>query len=705
MRAEPLGPAFSWLGIPVALGLLVLLLAPSTVWYDSGELAAAAAHLGVPHPTGFPLFNLSGHLFTLLPIGPLALRIHLVGATAGVMAVWLWLNCLNSGEGPFSSQPLWVVGACAAAAIALPLLGPAPLQHVRAAEVYPLTWLVVVVALVIWQRDRRGQQLPALLVMCGLATLIHVEAVLICGSLTGLSVLELLRRRALSTRMLLVGGLACLLAVAGLAYLPLAAWRMPALNWGDVRSPEGLWRHLSAASIRQAYADHMGAPALTDTLAVLADQTRRHVGWLALPAGLGAVLAWRRQRRALLATGLVIGIDVAYSLFLNPMGLRDSQVGLLLFIGSLVLAVRGLLGAAALAGAAGAGARRALRTLVPILLIVLAGQAAATALAHSPRVDLEAGGRMADRLFRDVPARALLVTSSDHASAACVWLQAAEGVRPDSPCIPGVFTRDWRMLDLLAIQTGEQGFADVARVVEAGGSTRAGLAAWLRPIADKRPLRWELGLAAEERFLGAHLLAGFPWQSVTPRPSDHKAQAHAATAALEAMVDHCREAPPRSCRPGAPLSTWLAHHANVLAARLMAAGRPAAGPLLMAATQWAPDDPKVLNNLAVFLIGRGQPAAALAACERALASQRDYHRAHRTAARASLLLGRSQQALGHARAYIMSGQLSEEKRRWLDGLSRLTADRALGTRLRGLLPEPPPTTRPEPGGLKPRGPQ
>jgi hypothetical protein len=43
-------------------------LAP-TVWFiDSGELSAVASTLGIAHPTGYPLFTLVGHLFTLLPI-------------------------------------------------------------------------------------------------------------------------------------------------------------------------------------------------------------------------------------------------------------------------------------------------------------------------------------------------------------------------------------------------------------------------------------------------------------------------------------------------------------------------------------------------------------------------------------------------------------------------------------------------------------
>lgn len=51
----------------IAFSVYLATLAP-TVWFiDSGELAAVASTLGVAHPTGYPLFTIIGHVFTLLP--------------------------------------------------------------------------------------------------------------------------------------------------------------------------------------------------------------------------------------------------------------------------------------------------------------------------------------------------------------------------------------------------------------------------------------------------------------------------------------------------------------------------------------------------------------------------------------------------------------------------------------------------------------
>jgi hypothetical protein len=76
-----------------ALAVLVALLlfgvyaagaAPTIYVGDSGELVAAVATLGIPHPSGYPLYVLLGKLWTLaVPVGSIAYRMSLFSAATG----------------------------------------------------------------------------------------------------------------------------------------------------------------------------------------------------------------------------------------------------------------------------------------------------------------------------------------------------------------------------------------------------------------------------------------------------------------------------------------------------------------------------------------------------------------------------------------------------------------------------------------------
>src|SRR6266581_4146523 len=70
----------------IALAVYVGTLAPTVTFVDSGELIVAAKNLGVAHPPGTPFYVPLAHLFTLLPIGNLALRVNFASALFAALA-------------------------------------------------------------------------------------------------------------------------------------------------------------------------------------------------------------------------------------------------------------------------------------------------------------------------------------------------------------------------------------------------------------------------------------------------------------------------------------------------------------------------------------------------------------------------------------------------------------------------------------------
>jgi cytochrome c-type biogenesis protein CcmH/NrfG len=60
---------------------------PNVGLLDSGEFIAAAQHLGVPHPTGYPLWTLLAWFFQLLPLGNAAWEVNIFSGFCGALAV------------------------------------------------------------------------------------------------------------------------------------------------------------------------------------------------------------------------------------------------------------------------------------------------------------------------------------------------------------------------------------------------------------------------------------------------------------------------------------------------------------------------------------------------------------------------------------------------------------------------------------------
>src|SRR5918999_4528143 len=70
---------------------------------DDGLFVLSSYSRGVEHPPGYPLFTLVGHLFTYLPFGSVAYRVHLASAFFGALsgaAAWLCARALVPGRLP-----------------------------------------------------------------------------------------------------------------------------------------------------------------------------------------------------------------------------------------------------------------------------------------------------------------------------------------------------------------------------------------------------------------------------------------------------------------------------------------------------------------------------------------------------------------------------------------------------------------------------
>jgi hypothetical protein len=109
---------------------------------DSAEFVLASATLGIPHPTGYPLYTLLGKLFASLPFGTIPARVNFMSAFFAALALALFFQLVR-GE---LARRGAAASAWPAAFLAMVVLGTFPpfWRQALVAEAYTLKCAIAV---------------------------------------------------------------------------------------------------------------------------------------------------------------------------------------------------------------------------------------------------------------------------------------------------------------------------------------------------------------------------------------------------------------------------------------------------------------------------------------------------------------------------------------------------------------------------------
>ena len=172
------------------LMLYIRTLAPGLLLGDSAEFQTLAYTLGMTHPTGYPVYIILAHWFTLLPIGEMAWRVNLFSAFWGALTLaflYLILRIIIGRRIAAFSGPL--------------ILSVMPLFwiHSIVAELYaPASALIslIILTILMWRTTDHTCYLYAAALLGGLGLGVHGFIVFMLPGVLVYLVLKLKSRRA-----------------------------------------------------------------------------------------------------------------------------------------------------------------------------------------------------------------------------------------------------------------------------------------------------------------------------------------------------------------------------------------------------------------------------------------------------------------------------------------------------------------------------
>jgi transmembrane protein TMEM260 (protein O-mannosyltransferase) len=428
--ARPLDRAPAVLVVLVLGAAYARTLAPGVTWAndgaDSGDLAAAAATLGVAHPTGYPTYLLLARLFQLIPLGDLAFRTNLLSATAAIGAALCAYAIVRRLRPSCSWRP-----AAAAACGALGLgLSPVFWSQAVVAEVYSLNALFAAALLLFAlqaahdARTRSGWPGRLRALVAGLALGNHLTIAVLAAGWLAAVVASAPRQDRARVGAQQIGWVSAGLLVY--AYLPLRAAAHPPINWGDPHDWAGFWWVVSGQPYR-GLAFGLPSTLLHERLAASAALLGQQYGPTGLALGFYGLLYGKPSARWFV--WLSAAAAAGYSAFAITYNTADSYAYLipvyLIFALWIGMAIDRLLESLE---------RVRWRAAVPLGALALAGLLAWRVPASARRADASQDRRAIDfaaAALSAAPSGAIVLTSSDFDTFPLWYYHYAIGQRPD----------------------------------------------------------------------------------------------------------------------------------------------------------------------------------------------------------------------------------------------------------------------------------
>ena len=467
----------------VALVVYSWTLAPTVTPTDSGELSLAAYGLGVAHPPGVPLWVMLAHLASLVPVGKVAVRINSSSAVFAAIACAMLtlvvaeiLSTASSFAAPrrrnkaarqsskieTSNVRRLLIFAPAVGAGLVMAFSRTLWAYATITEVYALNALLILVVfflVVRWRRRIIETRLDSAAAVATHDTWIYAAAfvfglamgvhhVTVALTLPAIAVIvyrtEGLKffasRRLLYSALISIGAL-----ILVYSYLPWAASRSPVMNWGNTRSLQEIWWHITGRQYRVFFS--FSPSSMGPQFVEFCRMAFREFGFPWLPLTLSLAVAGiagvrKRDRTAFWFLLLIVLADLAYSLSYEIAEDKDAYY-LPAFISIAIAAGLGIHWLIQLAASRRSPVWTPSVAVATTIVLTSATAFAANWPFNNRRHDFIADDYV-ENLFSTIAPNGLLLTQDWQVASPMWYLQEVERRRPDVKAIDiNLLRRSW----------------------------------------------------------------------------------------------------------------------------------------------------------------------------------------------------------------------------------------------------------------------
>jgi hypothetical protein len=323
------------IAISLGLGCFAVYLwtaCPTVYLGDSGELAAAAYSLGIPHNSGYPLYALIGKLFCLIPFGSIAFRMNLMSAFSCACTVALLYDLLYRKTGSHAVS--------IATSLFLAFTSLFWMQAVSA-EVYGFhLFFVVILIRLLWRWDEKRdfRRLMLLTFVAGLSFCNHMQTIVLAPAVL-LVVLRGQGKSFLKPETIVILTLLFIAALSLYAYLPVRTNAGAAITWGDPDTIGRFWDHVTARDHRSGYVLNKGTSEYLKRMAQSIAYLFGQFGVL-LPLSVWGLVGLRSRWRGFFV--FLVLSDLTYTAFLNTISLEITPFALPTMIAVAILSGVGM---------------------------------------------------------------------------------------------------------------------------------------------------------------------------------------------------------------------------------------------------------------------------------------------------------------------------------------------------------------------------